>query len=88
MSDARWRVDYTPRARQEMRRLDPPIRARVIAAIEDLRDEPRQARGVRRLSGRPELRLRVGDWRAIFQLQPRDRVVLVLRVLPRGRSYR
>ena len=88
MSDARWRVDYAPRASRDLHRLDPPVRARVLAAIEQLLDEPAEARGVRRLTGRPELRLRVGDWRVIFQLEPKDRVLLVLRVLPRGRAYR
>jgi mRNA-degrading endonuclease RelE of RelBE toxin-antitoxin system len=42
---------------------------------------------VRRLTGRPEHRLRVGDWRVLFVRDDERRTVRVLRVLPRGRAY-
>jgi mRNA interferase RelE/StbE len=41
-----------------------------------------------RLKGSDEWRLRVGDWRVLFRRDPAARVILVLRVLPRGRAYR
>jgi len=46
-------------------------------------------RDVQKLRGKPnEWRLRVGDWRIRFGLDASARIVVILRVLPRGRAYR
>jgi len=37
--------------------------------------------------GRPESRLRVGDWRVLLVLDLERRVIVVMRILPRGRAY-
>lgn len=41
-----------------------------------------------KLQGREGYRLRVGDWRVIYELQNEDLVILVLKVAPRGEVYR
>lgn len=81
-----WAVSFERHASRDLRRLDPPVRDRVIAAIERLAADPGAA-ALRQLSGRPESRLRVGDWRVIIQLDHRARQIVVCRVLPRGRAY-
>jgi mRNA-degrading endonuclease RelE of RelBE toxin-antitoxin system len=35
----------------------------------------------------PEWRLRVGGWRVRFTYLPPENVLMVLRVLPRGKAY-
>ena len=70
-----------------LRRLDRPIRDRVLDAVDRLTGDPPHGDLVR-LSGRDEWRLRVGDWRVRCELDVERQVVLVLRVLPRGRAYR
>jgi mRNA interferase RelE/StbE len=63
------------------------VRRRVYDALERLvGDQP--TGDVIRLKGSDEWRLRVGDWRVLFRRDPAARVILVLRVLPRGRAYR
>lgn len=45
---------------------------------------------VARTSGKldsPQWRLRVGGWRVRFSFDEERRVIVVLRVLPRGRAY-
>jgi mRNA interferase RelE/StbE len=84
---AGWRVEITPPARRDLRRLDPPVRERVLDALNRLVADP-PAGDVIKLAGRDEHRLRVGDWRALLRLAPEERTVYVLRVLPRGRAYR
>jgi mRNA-degrading endonuclease RelE of RelBE toxin-antitoxin system len=42
---------------------------------------------VRRLTGSEHFRLRVGDWRVIFDHDRATQTVLVRHVLPRGRAY-
>lgn len=86
MSRDRWAVEYTAAARRDLRRLDPPVRVRVLGTIGMLVDEEPTG-DVRRLSGRDEYRLRVGDWRVRFRRDDPRRVIVVVRILPRGRAY-
>ena len=86
MSEEPWSVEFERRADKDLDRLDPQIKRRVLAAIDQLADDPRSAE-LRKLTGRPESRLRVGDWRVILELDVKARTVLVQRVLPRGRVY-
>ena len=43
---------------------------------------------VRRLQGRDEWRLRVGEWRVVFTIKTDVKTILVLTVAPRGRAYK
>lgn len=87
MNDAGpWRLDITPRARRDIRQLDPPIRRRILDAFDTVAADPRSA-PLRRLTGGPELRLRVGDWRVRLELDTAHQIVIIHRVLPRGRAY-
>ncbi len=86
MSDPSWRLAYASAARRDLRRLDPPVRARVIAALEHLAANDPNV-DVRTLTGSDELRLRVGDWRVRFVRDTAERQLVILRVLPRGRAY-
>jgi mRNA interferase RelE/StbE len=56
---------FTRTAEKELRRLDPPIRARVLGALDRLSADDRSL-DVRRLTGSEHFRLRVGDWRVIY----------------------
>jgi mRNA interferase RelE/StbE len=86
VSEAPWSLRFTARAKRDLRRLDPPIRARVIAALEQLTKDPHSGK-LSRLTGRPESKLRVGEWRIIVELDRPARSVVVHQVLPRGRAY-
>jgi mRNA interferase RelE/StbE len=63
-----WSVEFERRADKDLERLDPPIRERVFTALERLANDPQSGAGLRKLAGRPEWRLRVGDWRVIVEL--------------------
>ncbi len=67
MSDERA-LHFTRTAEKELRRLDPPIRARVMGALDRL-----GAMIARSMSsgsrGSEHFRLRVDDWRVIFAMQ-------------------
>lgn len=83
-----WRVEFARAAQRDLRRLDPPIRRRILAAIRGLLADPSQG-DVKRLTGTDsEWRLRVGDWRIRFTRDHDTRTILILRALPRGRAYR
>jgi mRNA interferase RelE/StbE len=83
-----YAIEWRPSARKEVRRLDPPVRRRVIEAIEALAGDPRPAGSVT-LTGSPGWRrIRIGGYRVVYDVDDRARVVLVLRVGSRGEVYR
>jgi len=67
--------------------LDPPARTRIFDALALLVGNP-PVGDVKKLTGQDAHRLRVGDWRARIRLDHEARVIVVTRVLPRGRAYR
>lgn len=77
-----------PRARRDLKRLDPPVQRRIVKALNRLTGNPPTGDIVRLVGGDDEWRLRVGDWRVRFTYDRNRGVVQVLRVLPRGRAYR
>ena len=83
-----YRVELTRRAQRQYDALDRPVRKRIDPVIEKLGHDPRPA-GARALVGTPGLlRVRVGDWRVIYQVQEEQVLVLVLAVGHRREVYR
>jgi mRNA interferase RelE/StbE len=82
----RYEIELKPRARKDLRRLSKPDAARIVDALEKLGDN--LAGDVKRLTSfAPEYRLRVGDYRVLFEIDQNNRVV-VYRVRHRRESYR
>jgi len=81
-----WLVEFERRADNDLQRLDAAVRQRVITAIGRLAHDPHSA-GLRKLTGRTESRLRVGDWRVIVELDIAQRTIVIVRILPCGRAY-
>lgn len=84
---AAWRIELARAAQRDLRRLDPQVRRRVERNLRELARDPRRSGALRQLSGAPESRLRVGDWRVLVMLDSAGRKILVTRILPRGRAY-
>lgn len=83
-----YEIEWRPSARKEVRKLDPPVRRRVIAAVESLASEPRPPGSVTLTDSPGWRRIRVGDYRVIYDVNDSALVVLVLRVGGRGDVYR
>jgi mRNA-degrading endonuclease RelE of RelBE toxin-antitoxin system len=59
VNEASWRVVVDDRARKDLRRIDPPTRERILAAITRLAHGAELSGDIKRLSGSDEYRLRV-----------------------------
>ncbi len=86
MNADRWSYVVTAPARRDLRRLDPPVKRRIVEALDRFIVDPHAANIVK-LSGSSEWRLRVGEWRVRFEFDDDAMLVVVTRVLPRGRAY-
>jgi len=85
---AAYTIDIRPRARRSLRQLDTPARKAIANAIDDLASEPRPA-DVTALKGhKPWLRTRVGDYRIIYAVDDRARLVMVAAIGHRRQVYR
>jgi mRNA interferase RelE/StbE len=85
-------VPYTivllPRARRAYLALDGPVRKRVGEAIDKLAADPRP-RGTKPLTGEPGvLRIRVGDYRVLYEIHDDRVLVEVIDVGHRREIYR
>jgi mRNA interferase RelE/StbE len=81
-----YAILYRTSVRREMRRLEAQIAQRVDAAITALADNPRPA-GCLKLSGPKGLwRIRVGDFRIVYEIQ--DKQLVVVSVANRREVYR
>ena len=84
----RWRIVVTSRAERDLKGLSARDQGRIRASIDSLAEFPTRG-DLSKLQGRDnEWRLRVGGWRVRFELDRADRIIVVLRILPRGRAYR
>ncbi len=57
--------------------------------LEQIAQDPYASQAnVTKLQNRPGYRLRVGDWRVIYEIRDDELIILVLRIAPRGEVYR
>jgi mRNA interferase RelE/StbE len=83
-----YTVEFERSARKDLDRLDQQVRARILRKIAALTGDPRPA-GVVRLSGRHDMwRIRVGDYRVIYEITDDRLIVTIIRVAGRGSVYR
>ena len=65
--------------------LDRSLSSRIIRKIDSTLDNP--PRYIRRLSGRPEFKLRVGDYRAILDIDERRKIIFIRSIGHRSNIY-
>lgn len=84
-----YAVVISRQAQKTLKSLSRPDRSRIAEKIYRLGlnpDDP--ALDVKRLQGEPCFRLRVGDWRVIFDRQDAIKVISIERIKPRGDAYK
>ena len=83
-----YRIEVTQAAARDLRALPANILKRVDARILSLAEKPRPD-GVRKLVGSEDLyRVRVGDYRIIYEIHDAALLVSIIRVRHRGEVYR
>ena len=86
--EARYAIRYKPSAAKAFRRIHPREQQRLRSAIEDLACNPHPAGSVQLIDGVGEWRVRVGDYRVIYDINDDVLVILVLRIGHRREVYR
>ncbi len=85
---AEYEVHFVSSAAKEFRSLPIDIKRRIGAAVEKLRQTPRPS-GVRKLHGYEHLyRIRVGQYRIVYEVDDQANLVRITRVRHRREAYR
>ena len=83
----RCRVILPKSVQKKLDRLPDDVAARVVARLRALESNPRPT-DVKKLKGRPAWRVRVGDYRIIYEIHDRELVVVVVTIGHRREVYR
>jgi mRNA interferase RelE/StbE len=83
----RYRVILPKSVQKELDRLPGDVGKRVMTRLRALESNPRSA-DVKKLKGRPAWRVRVGDYRIIYEIHDRELVVIVITIGHRREVYR
>jgi len=79
-----YQVKLTSRAQRQLDKLHSEDLGRIVAAIQQLGDNPRPA-GTKKLRG-PIYRIRVGDWRIIYAVFEKDNLIIIGKVARRSKD--
>jgi len=83
----RYRVILPKSVQKALDRLPDEVVKRVLARLAQLETDPRPA-DVKKLKGREAWRIRVGDYRVIYEIHDRQLQILVITVGHRREIYR
>lgn len=83
-----YTVEFKPAAKRSLEKLPTHIQATVLNAIDELQATPRPD-GCKKLKGEENLwRIRVGQYRVIYQINSGELIVLVVKLGHRKDIYR
>jgi mRNA interferase RelE/StbE len=83
----KYQVILPKSVRKELDRLQEDMASRILARLGELETNPRPA-DVKKLKGRDAWRIRVGDYRVIYEIHDRVLQIIVITVGHRREIYR
>lgn len=83
-----YRIELAPRAQREFKALDGSVRGRIKRRIDSLAENPYPS-GIKKIEGEDDLyRLRVGDYRILYQVKEKILLILIVGIGHRRDIYR
>ena len=84
-----YKIAYTTQAAKTLLKMPRDAAKRIREKIEQVAEDPfASIPNAKKLQGRSGYRLRVGDWRVIYEINADEIVIIVLKIAPRGEVYR
>jgi mRNA interferase RelE/StbE len=85
---AQYQVFFKPSVDRQLHKLPTDVQRRIVRAVGELAFDPRPV-GVVKLAGVENLwRIRIGDYRVVYEIHDAQLIVLVLRMAHRRDVYR
>ena len=83
-----YRLIIKPSARKDVERLPRPVQRRVLDRLACIQDDPRAPGSVKLAGAKRTHRVRVGDWRIVYEIDDDRHIVHVTIVAHRREVYR
>jgi mRNA interferase RelE/StbE len=84
-----YTVEFTRQANKALMSIQRDMAQTIMSRIHALAADPHAVNlDIQKLQGRDGWRLRVGDWRVLYQIEGKRLVIVVLAVKPRGGAYK
>jgi len=84
-----YTVDYTRLALKTLSKLPRDIASQIREKMAEIAEDPyAQHSNVTKLQNRAGFRLRVGDWRVIYNIDRGKTIIIVIKIGTRGEVYR
>ena len=85
---ASYDIEWKPSAEKELRRIHTDFVPRIVQVVESLGDDPFPVGHRKLVGGSGSYRVRVGDYRIVYQVDAQRRVVEIYHVRHRKDAYR
>ena len=86
-ASSRYEIELSEVAKKDLAELHPQIRDRIRLAFRVLSANPRPPKSIK-LKGRSGYRVRVGDYRIIYEILDKKVIILIMRVGHRREIYK
>ncbi|WP_027303098.1 type II toxin-antitoxin system RelE family toxin [Rudanella lutea] len=85
-----YRLSFSNRALKSLQKIQRPDAERIVNALEELAKDPTPKANVKRLSNHPEAiyRLRVGNYRVLYDQEDAIRIIAVIDIGHRKEIYK
>ena len=85
---ASYRLEWKPSVHNDFRKIGGPEIPRIIERAEQLAQNPHPADSKKLKDAHDSYRIRIGDYRLIYQIDKREKIVLIQTVRHRKDAYR
>jgi mRNA interferase RelE/StbE len=84
-----YKIAYTTQAAKSLLKMPRNSANLIREKLAQIANDPfASIPNAKKLQGRPGYRLRVGDWRVIYEINKDQVVIIVVKIAPRGEVYR
>ena len=82
-----FEVLLKPKAEKELDNLDNKLKIKIVKRLVDLKDSPYPADS-KKLKDTNYYRIRIGDYRVIYEVNKNDKIIFVSRIVHRKDAYK
>lgn len=84
-----YRITYTTQAAKALLKMPRNTATLIREKVAEIANDPfASIPNAKKLQGRPGYRLRVGDWRVIYEINQKQVVIIVMKIALRNEVYR
>ncbi|MEI7586392.1 type II toxin-antitoxin system RelE/ParE family toxin [Runella sp.] len=87
MTENKYRVIFTKSAERELKKLTNQVIVRLIPVIKNLSDNPRPSGCIKLEGSSNRYRVRVGDYRILYEIEDKIKIVEIVGIRNRREAY-